>query len=85
MSRQDRRQAYHVQLLLNRVLESLGIKLPRMVFRASLDSRDGKPFLKVDVADGERLAAALESLTQPSEKGLHTRNSESAGGGGTGR
>lgn len=70
MNRQERRQAvsaYHVQLLLDRVLERLGIKLNRMVFRTSLNPDNGKPFLKVDIDDGKRLAAALAALsTAPS-------------------
>lgn len=85
MSKQERRQvvsAYQVQLLLHRVLEHLGIKLPRMIFRASLDPNNGEPFLKVDLDDGERLAAALEGLALPSEAEARTARSKSGSGAG---
>jgi hypothetical protein len=76
--------AYQVQLLLHRVLEHLGIKLPRMIFRASLDPNNGEPFLKVDLGDGERLATALEGLALPSETDSATRTGQSEDGSGAG-
>lgn len=86
MSKQDGRpvvSAYQVQLLLHRVLEHLGIKLPRMIFRASLDPNNGEPFLKVALDDGEQLAAALEGLA-PRSKTDAARTAQSENGSGAG-